>query len=60
MITNIFKVSKGLDIAETIKLEFVQEIGLVHMRIVEGCNSLLQLAGLLGKLCQKANALTAQ
>lgn len=37
-----------------------QEIGLVHMRIVEGCNSLVQLSGLLAKLCQKAIALTTQ
>lgn len=39
---------------------WLQEIGLVHMRIVEGCNSIIQLAGLLGRLCQKATALTVQ
>uniref|UniRef100_A0A1B6C2G3 Replication factor C subunit 2 n=1 Tax=Clastoptera arizonana TaxID=38151 RepID=A0A1B6C2G3_9HEMI len=54
MIGNIFKVSKGLNIPEPLKLEFVQEIGLAHMRIVEGVNSLLQLTGLLAKLCAKS------
>lgn len=30
-----------------------QEIGFAHMKIVEGVNSLLQMAGLLARLCQK-------
>lgn len=32
---------------------FNQEIGFTHMRIVEGIDSLLQLAGLLARLCLK-------
>lgn len=31
-----------------------QEIGMVHIRIVEGLNSLLQLSALLAKLCTVA------
>ncbi len=30
----------------------LQAIGMTHLRIVEGVNSLLQLSGLLAKLCQ--------
>lgn len=30
-----------------------QEIGFTHMRVAEGVNSLLQMAGLLGRLCSK-------
>ncbi len=31
----------------------LQEIGYTHMRVSEGVNSLLQMAGLLGRLCSK-------
>lgn len=33
-----------------------QEIGYTHMKIAEGVNSLLQMAGLLARLCQKTAA----
>jgi hypothetical protein len=33
-----------------------QEIGFTHMRIVEGVNSLLQMSGLLARLCMKTAA----
>uniref|UniRef100_A0A673YMG4 Replication factor C subunit 2 n=1 Tax=Salmo trutta TaxID=8032 RepID=A0A673YMG4_SALTR len=32
---------------------FSQEIGYTHMKVAEGVNSLLQMAGLLGRLCSK-------
>lgn len=54
IITNIFRVAKHLEIKESLKLKFIQEIGMVHIRIVEGMNSLLQLSGLLAKLCTVA------
>ncbi|XP_048582642.1 replication factor C subunit 2 [Nematostella vectensis] len=54
IITNIFRVCKTAPIAEFLKLEFIKEIGYTHMRIVEGVNSLLQLSGLLARLCSKA------
>jgi len=40
---------------EDVKLAFVREIGFVHMRIAEGMGSLLQLEGLMAKLCQLEN-----
>ncbi|XP_057295075.1 replication factor C subunit 2-like [Hydractinia symbiolongicarpus] len=54
IITNIFRVCKNLEMAEYLKLEFVKEIGYTHMRIVEGVQSLLQMSGLLARLCEKA------
>ncbi|KAL5234110.1 hypothetical protein ACI65C_001520 [Semiaphis heraclei] len=54
IITNIFRVAKHLEIKESLKLKFIQEIGMVHIRVVEGMNSLLQLSGLLAKLCTVA------
>jgi len=54
IISNIFRVCKNLDMAEYLKLEFIKEIGYTHMRIAEGVQSLLQMSGLLAKLCQKS------
>ncbi|XP_057717340.1 replication factor C subunit 2 [Corythoichthys intestinalis] len=53
IIGNIFRVCKTYQMAEYLKLEFIKEIGYTHMRIVEGVNSLLQLAGLVARLCNK-------
>mmetsp|Transcript_29661 Transcript_29661/g.43968 ORF Transcript_29661/g.43968 Transcript_29661/m.43968 type:complete len:355 (-) Transcript_29661:68-1132(-) len=54
IIGTVFKVTKShLGIGEATKLEFLKEIGFTHMRIADGVNSLLQLLGLVGRLCQK-------
>ena len=39
---------------EELKLNFIKEIGFCHMRILDGLDSLLQLSGLIGKLCCNA------
>lgn len=54
IIGNIFKVSKTLNIDETLKLTFIKEIGFTHMRIIEGLGTILQMSGLLAKLCHVA------
>uniref|UniRef100_A0A4W3JM15 Replication factor C subunit 2 n=1 Tax=Callorhinchus milii TaxID=7868 RepID=A0A4W3JM15_CALMI len=56
IIGNIFRVCKTFQMQEYLKLEFIKEIGYTHMRIAEGVNSLLQMAGLLARLCQKTTA----
>uniref|UniRef100_A0A8C7ZNL5 Replication factor C (activator 1) 2 n=1 Tax=Oryzias sinensis TaxID=183150 RepID=A0A8C7ZNL5_9TELE len=53
IIGNIFRVCKTYQMAEYLKLEFIKEIGYTNMRVAEGVNSLLQMAGLLGRLCSK-------
>uniref|UniRef100_A0A665UCF5 Replication factor C subunit 2-like n=1 Tax=Echeneis naucrates TaxID=173247 RepID=A0A665UCF5_ECHNA len=53
IIGNIFRVCKTYQMAEYLKLEFIKEIGYTHMRVAEGVNSLLQMSGLLGRLCSK-------
>lgn len=55
IIGNIFRVCKTFPMPEYLKLEFIKEIGYTHMKVAEGVNSLLQMAGLLGKLCCKTN-----
>jgi replication factor C subunit 2/4 len=55
IITNVFRVCKNHnEMAEYIKLEFIKEIGSCHMRIVEGCGSLLQMAALIARMCKIA------
>uniref|UniRef100_A0A4X1UR99 Replication factor C subunit 2 n=1 Tax=Sus scrofa TaxID=9823 RepID=A0A4X1UR99_PIG len=56
IIGNIFRVCKTFQMAEYLKLEFIKEIGYTHMKVAEGVNSLLQMAGLLARLCQKTVA----
>lgn len=51
IIQNIFRVSKTHPSPEFVKLEWIKQIGLSHMRIIEGCTSLLQLTSLVAKLC---------
>ena len=57
VIGTLFRVAKSFDekkLPEALKLEFVREIGFCHMRVGDGVNSLLQLAGLVAKLCRIA------
>nr|KAF6369234.1 hypothetical protein mMyoMyo1_010612 [Myotis myotis] len=56
IIGNIFLVCKTFQMAEYLKLEFIKEIRYTHMKIAEGVNSLLQMEGLLARLCQKTMA----
>ena len=53
LISNIFRVCKNLSIDETLKLNFVKEIGITHLGIVDGINSLLQMNSLLARICQR-------
>ena len=53
IITNMFRVTKNYPLPEYLKLEFIREIGITHMRIAQGVNSLLQLSALVAKLCKK-------
>ena len=53
IIGTLFKVVKAHDMPEALKLEYLREIGFAHMKIADGVNSLLQLLGLVSRLCQK-------
>ena len=56
IIGTLFKVAKSYDLPEALKLEYLREIGFTHMRIADGVGTLLQLAGLTARLCQKTEA----
>ncbi|KAG8228699.1 hypothetical protein J437_LFUL008688 [Ladona fulva] len=53
IIGNIFRVCKNYDMAISLKMSFVQEIAITHIRISEGLTSLVQLSGLLARMCEK-------
>ncbi|GAA6062572.1 hypothetical protein JCM10212_004885 [Sporobolomyces blumeae] len=53
IVTTLFRVTKGMDgLAEYTKLEFIREIGFTHMRILEGVSTVVQLGGLVARLCK--------
>ncbi|KAF1811063.1 putative DNA replication factor C subunit Rfc4 [Eremomyces bilateralis CBS 781.70] len=53
IISTMFKVTKSIpNLSEHTKLEFIKEIGFTHMRILEGVQTYLQLAGCISKLCR--------
>ncbi|KAI9460565.1 P-loop containing nucleoside triphosphate hydrolase protein [Lactarius psammicola] len=53
IIVTIFRVVKTFDeLPEYTKLEYIKEIGFTHMRILEGLGTLIQLGGLMARLCK--------
>ena len=53
VVSTMFKVSKTMPgLSEHARLEFVREIGFLHMRILEGLQTLLQLSGGVARLCR--------
>ncbi|TFK99671.1 P-loop containing nucleoside triphosphate hydrolase protein [Pterulicium gracile] len=55
IVVTFFRVVKTFDeLPEYTKLEFIKEIGFTHMRILEGVGTLIQLAGLVARLCKMA------
>lgn len=53
IVSTIFRVVKNNEkMVEYKKLEFIREIGFTHMRILEGVSTVVQLAGLLARLCK--------
>ena len=52
IISNMFRVTKtNQALPEYLKLEFIKQIGLTHMTVLQGLGSLLQLTALLADLC---------
>lgn len=54
IIVNIFRVTKHHTLSEFLKLQFLKEIGYIHMRIAQGETTLVQLSGLLARFCMAA------
>jgi replication factor C subunit 2/4 len=54
IIGTIFRVCKSYDMNEKVKLEFIKHIGTTHMCIADGVSTLIQLHGLVARLCMTA------
>lgn len=54
IISTFARVAKHMDAPENIKLEWLKEIGLVHMRVNSGANGLLQLDAMVCKFLMAA------
>ncbi|KAG6335916.1 hypothetical protein ID866_3170 [Astraeus odoratus] len=53
IVVTMFRVTKTFDeLPEYSKLEYIKEIGFTHMRILEGVGTIIQLGGLLARLCK--------
>ena len=62
IIGTVYRVTKNYDgeaMPEYVKLEMIREIGFAHMRVGDGVNSLLQMAGLCAKMCAVVDAAKA-
>ncbi|WFD42627.1 replication factor C subunit 4 [Malassezia psittaci] len=55
IVTTMFRVVKTMDVLpESIKLEYIREIGWTHMKTLEGVSTLLQLSGLVSRLAKQS------
>ncbi|CAI4230527.1 unnamed protein product [Auanema sp. JU1783] len=52
IVSNVFRVCKSCELPEEIKMCFIKEIALCHIRVIEGLSTLVQLSALVAKLCQ--------
>lgn len=53
IISSMFRVTKSMPgLTEAARLEYIREIGFCHMRILEGVQTLVQLDGVVAKLCR--------
>ncbi|TIA91128.1 hypothetical protein E3P99_01233 [Wallemia hederae] len=53
IIQTLFRVARNTtSFDEALKLEYIKEIGWTHMRILEGVSTLVQLSGLIARLCK--------
>lgn len=51
ILTTLFKVLKTSNTPEYLKVEFIKEVSMAHKNALEGVSSLVQLSGLLAKMC---------
>ena len=54
LVTTVFKVVKAQDMPEAQKLDMVQVISGVHMRVADGVATQLQMSGMVCRLCDLA------
>ncbi|CEI89119.1 Putative P-loop containing nucleoside triphosphate hydrolase protein [Rhizopus microsporus] len=57
IITTIFRVVRSYDeLDEGLRLDYLKEIGMTHMRILDGHQSIMQLSGMIARLCKVSSS----
>lgn len=54
LISSMFRVVKTYKMAEYTKLEYLKQIGIMQIRVVQGVNSMLQMKGLISQFIRKS------
>jgi len=57
IIGTLLRLLKSFEMREDVKIEFIKEASLTHLRMVEGLQTLTQLGGLVGRMCLSAETL---
>jgi len=52
IIQTVFRIAKSYDMSEEQKLGYLREVGMTHMRIANGVDSMIQLSSLAARLCE--------
>lgn len=55
IVSSMFRVAKSYKMSEYLKLEYLKQIGIAQLRVVQGCNSVLQMKGLISHFVKKSN-----
>lgn len=55
IVSSMFRVVKSYNMPEFTKLEYLKQIGIVQIRIVQGVNSMLQMKGLISHFIKKSS-----
>jgi len=55
IVSSMFRVVKSYQMPEYIKLEYLKQIGIAQIRIVQGVNSMLQMKGLISHFIKKSS-----
>lgn len=55
IVSSMFRVVKTFKMPEYVKLEYLKQIGIAQIRIVQGVNSMLQLTGLISHFVKKSS-----
>lgn len=55
IVSSMFRVVKTFNMPEFTKLEYLKQIGIVQIRIVQGVNSMLQMKGLISHFIKKSS-----
>ena len=54
LVTTVFKVVKAQDMPEQLKLDMIQVVSSIHLRVADGVGTLLQMQGMVARLCELA------